>query len=1046
MEFRILGPVELWAGGKNHPLGPRKERGVLALLLWELGRPIPTETLVSRIWGAEASDRASELLHQNVSRLRRRLREAGGTDRELPKRSRSYVLHVSRQDVDVCQFRALNEKASAAFDHGDDEHAVTLFREADALWRGTPLDGLDGDWVEGIRARLNEDRYDATVMRMEAGLRLGRHAGLVGELFALAAQYPLREEPTKFLMHALYRSGRSADALQVFRRFHRNYVDEMGVEPTAGLRHLHEMMLKDDPDLAVMLTARPMPAASPPVPASSLPRDNPDFTGRTTELETLAGWMNSGHAESTVPVIVISGRPGIGKTTLAVHAAHVLGERYAEQLFVELRGHSPDNNPVEPAAALGTLLHSLGVSDHVIPDSVEDRAALWRSRLAGKRALIVLDDAADSARILPLLPSAPGCVVLITSRRTMTDVPGMRWLSLDPMPPTEAAALFERSAGEGRKNEEAGVATILRLCGYVPQEIQLAARELRRHPAWDVRDLEARLREIRAEDHAANPAIELSYRHLTAAQQRLLRQLALHPGPGFSRHAAMAVAGDQSLGDTQRALDVLQDYYLIKEPVPGRFAFHDRIRGYAKHLARAHDSDADRDRTMRRLLDYYLCLADQADRALYPFHRRIPAIASDIPSVLVPPASPPLRTRLDYRRWMEAERPGLLAVTRYAAATGQFLHAGLLPHVLANFLDASGFWADATELHRLAVTAWRTAGNASGEAKALTELSFMLARMGDYGEALRHASDALALARTAKDRVAEADALDRMGIILWKEARYPEALARYDEALAICQALGDEDGEADTLMHSGIAAWHLNRYPDAMRRTERALVLYRELRDSQGEANALNNLGDLQQDAGEKDEALGSYRSALDMFRDLGDRQGEAIAVNNIGDAYRNTGRLDDALACYRAALDIYRDIGDLRCEADTLNNLGAAYLQLGRHNDALDHHHNALILAHQIAERFLMVKSLNGSGSVQLASGNYSPAADDYQTAIELSRQIGDRNQEAHALVGLGDALHADGEKAARMCWVHAVTIFEHIGKPTAADDVRARLERSVA
>jgi DNA-binding SARP family transcriptional activator/tetratricopeptide (TPR) repeat protein len=1043
MEFRILGELELWVDDKRCSLGPRKERHVLAVLLLELPRPVSAETLIDRIWGKEPSDGIVNSLYSVVCRLRKRLGSAAGVDGEtlLPKRSGAYSLNVSRDDVDAWQFRVLTDRARSALGR-DDELMTALLYQAEALWRGTPLDGLDGDWVESVREQLREQRLSAAVHRIQAGLRLGRAGDLVSDITALIYQYPDNESLLRLHLEALYRSGRQAEALLAYMQAERQRLKEFGVSLRSDLHDLHQLMLSGDPILddkaALAGTSRhraTAEAAPPAMPPSTMPRDNPDFTGRTRELARLAGWMNSEQARAIVPVIVISGFPGVGKTELAVHAARTLGDQDGAQLYVEL--HTPDGNPIEPVAALGTLLQGLGVSDRVIPASVEDRTMLWRSLLADKRALVVLDNAADSAQVQPLLPGAAGCRVLITTRRKSIDVTGMRWLPLEPLPPTEAAELFARTAGDGRQHDEADVAAVLRLCGYLPQEIHYAASDLRRHPAWTVGELAARLRESPAEDREVGAGFELAYRHLTAAPQRLLRQLTLHPGPGFSQYAAAALAEDPSLRETRRTLEVLLDYDLIDETAPGRYVFRDVVWRYARRLAGERDSTADRDLAMGRLLDYYLYCADQADHVTYPFHRRLPVVVRHVPA-----STPPLRTRGDCRRQMEAERPSMLAMARYAAAQGRNEHVGLLAHLLARFLDTWGCWAEACELHGLAVSAWRAMRNTAGEAKALTELSVVLGRMGRHEEALKHASDALAIARGAADRAAEADALDRMGIVLWWMSRYPAALARFDEALSIWRTLGDEDGEADTLMYSGIVAWHLSSYRDALRRMERALALYRRLGDTQGEANALNNLGELQYEAGDHDEALGSYQHALEMYKDLGDRQGEAIAVNNIGNACRETGQAEDALACYRAALDIYRDIGDLRCEADTLNNMGTAYLRTGRHRDALDQHDQALIIAHQLAERYLTAESLNGSGSARLMADSYSPAAEDFRTAVEVSKQIGNRNQEAQALKGLGDALMPLGEKAeARACWMSALTIFEDIGKPTDAATVRDRL-----
>jgi tetratricopeptide (TPR) repeat protein/DNA-binding SARP family transcriptional activator len=1040
VEFRILGPVELWADGKRHDLGSRKERCVLAVLLYELGRPVAAQAIIERVWGEDPPDKPLISLYSNISRLRASLRRVSGDGRDWGlRRSGSYTLDVSNGEVDLCRFRELRDKARSAAANRDDERAFALLNDAEGLWRGVPLAGIGGAWAERVRLRLNEERYDANLLRMKTGLQLGRHAELVGELVELAAQHPLSEKPTEYLMLALYLSGRRADALRVYPRFRRRYVDEVGNDPGAELRELHQRMLMDDPGLAVKppSPALPPPAAPTATPTTTLPRDNPDFTGRAAELDTLSDWLGSAHAQSAVPVIGISGMPGVGKTVLAVHAVHMYADHYSEQLYLPLRGHAPDEDPVDPASALGTLLRTVGVLDDVIPADVEERAALWRSRLAGRRALILLDDALDSGQIRPLLPGTPGCLVLVTTRRRAIDLPGMLWLSLDPMPPAEAASLFARTAGRYRMDDDAGMASVLRLCGYLPLEIQIAASELRRHPAWDIRDLDRRLREARAEDRQVGAALALSYRHLTASQQRLFRQLALHPEPGFSRFAAAAMAAAPSVTETERALDVLLDHHLIEESAPGRFAFHDLIRLYARHLALARDTEEDRRRAMRRLVDYYLGLADQADRIVYPFHRRIP-----VPPRRVQAELPSLRTRRDCQKWLRAEQPSMLAVARYAFGYGLARQASQLTHALARFLDTWGYWTDAVDLHRRAVEAWRAAGNTRGEAKALAELCFVLGRLGRYGEASDCVRQALAIARGTFDRAQEAEALDNLGLVLWLTSQYPQALAHFDQALTICRALGDRHGEADVLCHSAAALWHVSKYADALRRAEKALALYRELGDIQGEANSLNNLGDHQQSVGRHDLALESYRQALDMFRDIGDRQGEAIAFNNIGDICRQTGRTTDALAHYRVALDIYRDIGDRRCEADALNNMGAAYRQMGHYGDALDQHRKALVLAHEIAERFLEARACHGSGDAHLAARNYRAAAEDYRAAIELSRQIHDRCQEAQALRGLGHALsRIEGAATARAHWHKALIILEEIQKQPEADEVRALL-----
>lgn len=1007
MEFRLLGPVELWDGGERRDLGARKERCVLAVLLWELGRPITAEAIIHRVWEADLPGKDLSSFYSTVSRLRARLHGIGTTDRDwLPRRSGSYQLDVGRDDVDVWRFRNLRSEAKAAAARGYDEQAVALFGQAEALWHGIPLTGLDGNWAAGVRTTLCEELLAAVQERIQAALRLGRHAELVGEITDLVAGHPLNEDLAELAMLALYRSGRRADALASYRRLDRRWREEFGGDPGPKLRDLHQRMLHDDPALAAPASpggtanrAAVIDTAQLAAFTSTMPRDNPDFTGRTAELAMMSDWLNSSQAQSAVPVAVISGMAGVGKTTLAVHAAHLRRELYRDQLYLQLRGHAADQSPLDPVAALGTLLRRLGVPDDQVPADIEDRAALWRSRLAGRRALILLDDADGTEQVRPLLPGSPSCLVLITTRRAI-DLPGICWLSLEPMPSTDAAALFTRTAGRGQLGGEA-VASVLRMCGYLPQEIQLAGSELRRHPSWNVGDLAARLRQTRAKDRQVGAALALSYQHLTSAQQRLLRQLALHPGQVFSGYAATAMAGDQTPSETGRSLDVLLDNHLLTEPAPGRFSFHDLTREYARELAMTTDSQQDRQRTMRRLLDYYLSLADRADRTVYPFHRRVP-----IDGIAAAPDLPPLNTRGDYQQYLEAEKANLLAIARYAASDGWPEHAALLAHALGKFLGTWGDWTDAIELQHRAVEAWRGLGSTYGEALALTELSVVLSRAGEHDEALSCARDALAIAKATGDRPGEADALGSMGLTLWRSARYSEALAKHSEALTIWHELGDRHGEADALWRTAIAFWRLGRNPDALWRAEQARAAYRELGDPHGEANALNFLGGLQQDAECYDQALVSYQQALAMFKQLGDRQGEAVAFNNIGEVRRLNGDYAQALRDYRMALDILREIGDRGSEAETLNSMASTFFTTGDYRTALTFYQRALILADQLAERHLQASSHLGAGAVHLTMGSPATAADDYRTALELSRQIGDSRLETQALRGLDRAL----------------------------------------
>lgn len=1033
VEFRVLGSVELWAHGRRHEPGSRKERCLLAALLWEEGRPIAADTLIEWVWGDKQPSKPLNSLYAIVSRLRTTLHRASGDrrDRLLRRSAGAYRLDATSDVVDLLQFRSLRDEAKTAAANGDDVRAFTLLNEMEQLWRGTPLAGLDGAWAERVRLRLEEERYHARLNRIEAGLRLGGYTELVGEATELAAQRPLAERPVEYLMRALCMSGRRAEASHAYLDFRRRNADATGGEPGARLRDLQQRMLREAPELDPRPPERPARAYAP---TRTMPRDTPDFTGRAEDLDRISGWLTGAQAQSTVPVIVISGMAGVGKSALALHAARAHERHCPDQLYVDLRGHRPDEDPENPGTALGNLLHGLGVPDALIPLGVEDRAALWRSRLTDRRVLILLDDAHDAEQVRPLLPGAPGCVVLITTRKAV-DLPGMHYLSLEPMPPTDAATLFARASGRER-TDDPHVASVLRLCDYLPLEIRIAGSEMRRHPAWGVGDLATRLRENRAEDRPVGAALRLTCHYLTAQQKRLLRQLSLHPGPDFSTHVAAALAGEPSYAETRHALDGLQDYHLIEEPAPGRFSFHDLIRSYASHLAATHDSEDDRLRSMRRMVDYYIWLADSAGRAILPFRRRSPSHVDHVP------ANPPLlHGPSDYRKWLESEQHTLLAVARYAIAWGLAEQAGMLAHELAWFLDARNCWTDAADLHRCAVEAWRAAGNSQAEAMALSDLCRSLGRMGRYQEAFACARQALVIAHDTADHAQEAEVLDNLGLILLETSRFPEALSHFDQALTAWQALGDKHGEADVLSHSAGVLSNINQPADAMRRTERALDLYRALGDVRGEANALSNLGEYQLGFDCHEQALDSYQRALGHYRNIGDRLGQAAAAVGIGDVRLRTEAEQEALARYRTALDICRDIGHRRGEAEIRNKMGSAYRRLGHYGEALDQHHKALVLSHELADRSCETQAHHGSGDAHLSAGDLADACVSYRAALEISKRIGDDYQEAQALHGLGQALAPGDDTAATGHLSQALSILTRIGKSREADLVRGQL-----
>lgn len=1042
MEFRILGPIELWAAGQRHDLGSSKERCVLAILLWTLGRPVSADILVDRVWGERPPPKARTSMYSYIARLRGRLQRAAGDGQaRLLSRSGSYTLEADPETVDLYRFRRLRAQARAIGGSGDDEQAALLLREADQLWRGEPLAGLSGDWAERARASLKDERLSATLDRITADLRLGRHADLLGEITDLIDGHPFVETLVGHLMVALYRCGRQAEALHAYRQTRQRMADELGTDPSPFLADLHQRILQGDADLA------PPPSAawiSPVTSLDNMPRDIPNFTGRAAEMRGLLTAVAADPGRTAPVIEAIDGMAGVGKSTFAIHAAHQFRAQFPDaRLYLHLHAHDAARPPLDPAAALDALLRAVGVPAERIPPGLEERAALWRAQLARRRAVLVLDDVQGQEQVAPLLPGAPHCLVLITSRSRIAFLPGVRSLSLDVLPGEDAAALFTSIAGSHRAADTQAVSEITRLCGNLPLAIHLVASRLSHRPAWSISDLVQRL--ARAGDrtgeiHSENPEIaasfELSYQGLSSEQQETFRRMCLHPGPDFTLPVAAAAVGT-SHAQCERHITALLERHLLEEPARGRYRFHDLIGSYARALAFRCDPGSIRLQTTRRMLDYYLSAADQADRVLFPHRARIDVSMSH-PGLAVAG----LAGQREARDWLSSESENLLGAAGYAAEHDLPDYAALFAHVLAQFLQTQARWEEAITVHSRAVRAWRASGDPCGQARALSDVSAMLTRTGRYADALRHAGEALAIFRAHRDRRGEAEVLDRMGLANWQSSRFREALACYEQALVILRALGDRHGEADTLAHSAISIYHLGRYDEAIKRFTQALSSYRDIADRQGEAKTLNNIADVQERLGLYDDALRRYQEALGIARGFGDRQGEAVVLNNVGNVYQRMGRYEDSLASYREALAIYRAIGDRRCEADALNNIGAAFQRTRHFGEAIIHHQKALAVAHALAEPYQEARSLCSIGDVHLQGGHYKSALEDFRGALELSRQIGDLYQEGLALDGIGSAqLYTEGGVAARDRWQQALAIFENIGVPE-ADAVRSRLQ----
>ena len=1036
MEFRVLGPIELWSAGRQYDLGPARARRVLAILLLTPRTIVPAEVLIDRLWDTRPPPKARESLSVYIARLRAALRLTLGDSVRLAGRARGYVLDVDPEVIDLHQFRRLRRQAEALSASGDYGHAAALLREADGLWRGQALAGLPGDWVGRMRDSLEEERRGAILERVECELELGRYADLVGELRHLLAQYPLDETFVAHQMTALYWNGRPADALSLYRQTRGRLVDEQGTEPGPMLSELHQRILRRDPQLAVRLADQ---RAGPGPRPDTLPPETGEFVGRSQELERLTG------ERGDIPqVSVIEGMPGVGKTALAVRAARMVCEQYPDGLlYLDFHGHDPGRPSLDPAEALHRLLRMLVVPATQIPDAIGERAALWQAQLSRRRVVVILDDAARLDQIRPLLPTAGRCLIMITTRRRLPDLDGAGTLTLDLLSIDDATRLFQRIAGPARAQDEEKVAMAVSLCGRLPLAIQLTAGRLAQGCPPSLADLIEELSQPSAQlggTGAAGPevmsAFDLSYRALEPDHQRFFRRLGVSPCASVSLQAAAALDGC-SLAEAEKALAALLDHHLLARAPADQFCFHNLIRGYAAVRAAHDDPEPEQRQAVARLLDYYLHTADQADRVLHPFRRRMP-----VPVTYLPAASPPVGTPEDAAAWLDSEWRNVLRAAQHAGRHEWKRKCADLTHVLADFVEICAYWDEAIASHTLALQACRDIADPARIAQASLELSVVSQQTGRYEAALPLAEDAAEIYRSLADRRGEAEALDQVGMAHQRAARSREALAYFHEARILYQDAADQHGVANTLSHSGIACWHLGRYPDAMSHLRDALSLYCHVGDRRGEAKTLNNLGRMQLYCGYHRDALEGYQKSLEIFTAIGGEQNQAILHHNIGGVHHYKGSYEEALTACRRALAIYRSIGDLPNEADVLNDIGAIYQSAGCYDEALIHHEKARLIAEEIGNLSQRVIALRGIADVRRGSGQHGEAFDHYRTALRLAREIGDPYEEAKILEGIAEStLSTQRPYDARIVFRQALDIFERLGVPE-AESARIRIE----
>ncbi|BCJ41905.1 hypothetical protein GCM10010168_88020 [Actinoplanes ianthinogenes] len=1028
MQILILGILEVLFGESQVELGGQRQQIILATLALEANRVIRVTRLMEALYGDDLPSTSRVQVQICISALRRLFAAHGHPD-AIVTRTQGYSLQIPESALDLNRYEEALTQARQLREFRRLDESVGQYRQALALWRGPALDGIESRVVQGAADRLAERRLTTTEECIELELKLGRHRELIDELTALVGEHPLRARLREHLMLALYRSGRQAEALDTYRTGRRLFIDELGLEPGEELRQLEHAILTGDPKLALpqhltttAATEPPPPAdpvpppvppvitnpivaeirepaivpvpptsAAPPVSAAPvsapgispvpclLPTDIADFTGRNQQIDAIQTQFGLAADDATqyaVPVVVMAGKPGIGKTTLAVHAAHRLAARYPDgQLFADLHGRHAEQ--VGPMRVLERFLRALGVPGTEVPEPIEERAELYRTLLADRRMLVVLDNAGDESQVRPLVPGTSQSAVLVTSRSRLAGLPGAVHIDVDVFNPEQSMELLSRIAGAERiEAEPDSAAELAELCGHLPLALRIAGARMAARPQWSVDNLVERLEnearrldELKHSGMGIRASISLTYDHLEDDARRLFRLLTVLDFPHFSGWVAAALL-DTGFNDAQDLLDDLADAQLIETTssdgrgVHAQYRFHDLIRVFARERLAAEDPVEERDRALERALGALLFLAEEARRGLYGNFLRVPAEAPlhPLPARQVRQlVDPPLP-------WFERERLTIVAAVRQAAQAGLAKHSWSLAMTAVTLFESRIYLSDWRETHQIALEAARQAGDERGQAAILYSL----------------------------------------GSLHIGEQRYPEALRLLASADELFLRAGDPLGRAMVSRYVGFVDRMTGRYAEAAENYTRALETFREGGDLVAVAYVLHSLAQVKLEQGDLDAARTLLPEALDYARRSGSRRVEAQALHRLGETHLQAGEAKPAIEVLRQALTVVRELGDPVGQAYALQGLGAAHLRAGAFTEAAEALREAMELAVTAAERMVEARVSMVLGELAMAVGNPPQAVVHLHRSLGLFRAISVPQLEARVLGLLSDAYTA--------------------------------------
>jgi DNA-binding SARP family transcriptional activator/Tfp pilus assembly protein PilF len=921
---------------------------VLSILLLNAGRVVTSEYLIDALWADQPPCSARAQVHGCTYRLRRLLPE-----RTLRTSSTGYRLHVAEGEFDVAAFERTVAEGRAAIGEGKLDSGRRRMRQALALWRGPAFATVTSPVVRAEAAGLDELRLAAWEECIETELQMGGGRELVGELTTLADLHPLREELRRQLMVALYRAGRQADALAAYRQARAYLAEELGVEPGQRLNDVHDRILRGDAGLlgsgsraAVITPPQPLesftpdPAPAPrhataaPQAAAQLPADVRGFAGRRAELALLDSTL-AAEQQTEAAVAVITGTAGIGKTTLAVHWAHRMRHRFPDgQLYADMRGFDPNGMAVNAAQAIQDFLYALGMAGQQIPAGLAAQTALYRSLLAGRRVLVVLDNVRDVDQARPLLPGSAGCSALVTSRDGLTSLvarEGANLVSLDLVSTAEARHLLAARLGSARvAAEPEAVDQIISCCARLPLALAIAAARAVAQPDFPLTVLARDLLSIR---HSLDALVEgdaavdiratfsCSYRTLSAEAARMFRLFALYPGTHLTRDAAASLAGLSGTAVSQ-VLAELSRAHLITEHAPGKFGFHGLLWAYATELVHAADPSSDRQAALHRMFDHYLRAAYDAAVLVDPYRTTF-TLVSPLPGVQFAQFA----SGDEALAWFATERPTLLAIIQQAGRAGFYAHCWQIAWALADDLFFRADWHGLTVAHHAALDAATRLGDPVGMAHAHRGLAGAATSAGQRDVAYGHLRQALSFFQQAGRPVDQAHIIRNLGMVMRKTGRFTEALEILVSALELCRAAGSRPGYARTLTGIGALRAMLGDYEQALIDCQQALVLLEDLDDVHTQGDALHVIGYCHYRLGRYSQAASHYQQALDRYRKIGDHSYAAQGLIDMGEAYVAAGAFNAARATWTDASQILAELAgpDADSLSAQLRNLAAA-------------------------------------------------------------------------------------------------------------------------